>query len=274
MIEWANRQNILHEIERRDITSPHNQLLSLLALPEREKRVALEIIYLERQNKRTPFSDLYSDLYSHLKNQPDLVRLIIGGGSPREATDRLVVAYLFDQRRFRDWLEAIWRDVDRNIFLKLWDVEQIRPTIAGFIEKGHLFDNPELLLKWWSEGFDDRLIYFIHSSLLEIEESVNHFLSVHDNFTKFLDEDPFGKTILKASKESDDFGMRLRSVMEFMEDGIRQPHSEAGQKLEVILNAQRHRSVEYNTELVDTIRGISETNGDETARRMNEGQWY
>ena len=231
MGQWAQRQEALESIRKEDEIL-HTQLFAHLSDDERIE--ALNIIASGTRNK------LYSDLYHHLEDNPDLVKMI-GGESLERATDRLVVQYL-NTERFMIWLELTWRNSDKDIFLKLWDVEQIRTKMAGLIRKSHLIGNPELLLRWWQEDFGDRLVYFIHSSLVEIHRDMRHLYVSFNRITQehaddilsrsaknlghFLTTTPFGKTILRAMNENEAFQAEVQSIAELINQGThRQPSS-------------------------------------------------
>ena len=202
---------------------------NFLDLSKSQRKQALDTLAAGKEN------ELYSGFYSHLENKPNLIN-IIGGGGVEEATHRLVVLHFLDNERFMIWLELIWKEVDKNIFLELWDLKQMRKKMIALVRKEHLVDNPDLLLKCWWEGFKDRLTYLIHRSLIDIEDPSDLFLFFPSDLQDFLKNDPLGRTILRASGESNDFNAEIGSLLTFIRKGVRQPDSEEGQKLKEMLN--------------------------------------
>ncbi len=217
--DWGARQSLQRSIKKNDGVS--NFGLNMLSRAGR--RESLDIINSGRENP------LYSSVYSHLEQNPELVNVITDKGV-KEATDILIIA-LVGMRGMEDgvtpnWIDLLWKAGDRDIFLRLWDIESAGPTIASFVRKEHLIDDPKLLLRYWQEKervyyvgpevvtLGDRLAYFIDSSLrgMDFPEDV----SLHKGLEKFYNEDPFGKTLLRAFGESDDFVDEAQSLTEYI----------------------------------------------------------
>ncbi len=232
--DWSKRQIVQKSIEQNDSVS-YSGLDSILVKSERKK--ALDIIVSGMEN------NFYSSLYSYLEQQPDLARIINDRGT-REATNTLVIALVaMGRSATRNRIDLIWRrGIDENIFLKLWDMEQVRLIMAGSIEREHLIDNPQLLLKYWQAKdmsyyvgsrylpkefptLEDRFVYFIYSSLHEMDVSVDFLF--HNGFERFFNEHPFGRTLFRAFRERNDFASEVYSIMEKVAQRVRRlPGSE------------------------------------------------
>ena len=227
----ANRRWSVERSIKGDI-SPSNY--SLGKISEAGKREALDIIGSGMEN------NLYFSLYSHLERNPDLAKLFddtkgLRDPSLKKATETLVIALVAMKRYEDNWIALLWREGDRLIFSKLWDVEPARSVMAGYIRREQLTDDPDLLLKYWKEreraypvdppflhvSLEDRLVYFIHSSMYEIR--VSGLVSYPPEPKALVDrlwESPFGETILKASRDNRGFNEGIQSLIKFITDGI------------------------------------------------------
>lgn len=213
-------------------------------ISEAGKREALDIIASGMEDP------LYSSLYSHLEKlpAPELIRLF-QVDNPKEATETAVLSLIAMKRHESNWIETIWRQEDRNIFSKLWDVEPARPILAAHIRGDHLIDNPELLLKYWEErgriysfpaqhtiALEDRLVYFISSFMDDIKTMGPVMLPFEGLLGRFW-ESSFGETIIRASGENEGFAEEIQSMVKFIGEGIYyQSDSEMGLAYRETLN--------------------------------------
>ena len=165
--------------------------------------------------------DLYFAFYSHLENQSDLVS-VIGGETVEDATNRLVVVYSSPLREFSAWFDSQWTHGDRDIFLKLWDMESgMTRRMTDIIKINHLVGNPDLLIRWFGKSTRNRLIYFVWLALNAVKKKMGHS-NFEKLFEAFLSE-PFGQTILRAMNENRLFQNEFMEIRRFIKQSWTNP---------------------------------------------------
>lgn len=228
LLNWNKRRVVKKSVKENDIAFYEE----LKSLSESQKNRALDIIAEGEQNP------LYSALYSHLELNGGLI-WSISGKNPKTATERIIIS-LVSMENPDNWLKQIEQiNVklgQRSIFLGLWDVEPARVIIADSIRREHLINNPELLLRWWQEGFDDRLVYFMHSSMTEIARPREDRF---DTYQRFLNEDPFGKTVLAATRNSENFKLEVRAAWNLIDTATGNSHTIEGVRFADIMEEQK-----------------------------------
>ncbi len=129
----------------------------------------------------------------------------------------------FNEDRYRNFLDELWQNKPyRDVFFELMDFNnkayeigrKITRKTIDFFTKEHFHRQPKFLLEWRKHAGSERLAAFIRSSLDEIEESMDHSMPTSEIFDRFLNEDPFGQTVLKACKESKDFTAEILTLRE------------------------------------------------------------
>ena len=220
LTRWKERQ----QVRRAGVNlSFYDDVIS--SLSKNERKQILDILEEGRNNTK------YDHVYFHLEEQPGWLEYL-GTENFKDAVDRFI--YITnDEHRLRDFSDELWENsMYRHLFYELWEMDLLKHNMIGFISRKHLLENTGFLLDWWRYAGSRNLIIFMHSSLLELP----------GGFQKFWVDHPFGRTVLKATRDDKDFGREVQSIVNFLERGVREG-TEQEQALQQILERGRVNSL-------------------------------